>query len=202
MAQRPQLRIKDAGVALASVDEMSSSQVAESTSFIAKVLLDDARRRTLKHAAVLGALSDGELQTQENIGQLLQHLYKSGIAIEQSTLSHHLKILRKVGLLQSQKVGLQRFFSLNPEGATKAVTILSKCLNLEITEDSTIFRFSEAEAPERVIALYKHLAQPWHALVINAFMVAGGLGLGSQDVIRVLIEGFGATPIQARNSLS
>ncbi len=61
--------------------------------------------------------------------KLLEHLQ-----IEQSTLSHHMKILCQSGLILGKKVGKWMHYSINPIEANKLLVLLQ---NLTKVKDST-----------------------------------------------------------------
>ena len=52
--------------------------------------------------------------------------------ITQSTLSHHMKILCDSGVVQSRKEGKWVHYSIDPEGAERAIQLLKQQLTLDI----------------------------------------------------------------------
>lgn len=70
-----------------------------SCSSILKALADDTRLLVVKH------LLDGEAHVNEMQDEL---------DIEQSLLSHHLKLLRKAGIVESQRDGKAVLYRLSP----------------------------------------------------------------------------------------
>jgi ArsR family transcriptional regulator len=57
--------------------------------------------------------------------KLLEHLQ-----IEQSTLSHHMKILCQSGLILGKKVGKWMHYSINPEEANKLLVLLQHLIKV------------------------------------------------------------------------
>lgn len=79
---------------------------------------DEQRQRIVLSFEVGGRL---------NVSQIV-----SGSALSRTAVSHHLKILRQAGVLQSEKRGKEVYFWVNKE---KVTTILARVLNY--VEDKT-----------------------------------------------------------------
>lgn len=73
--------------------------------------------------AILGHLSEGNEFTVTEIHQLLK--------IEQSTASHHLGILKDKGILNSRRVGKNRYYSIKNRNLKKLVECVSTCACLD-----------------------------------------------------------------------
>jgi len=73
--------------------------------------------------AILGLLSEGDELTVTKIHQLLK--------IEQSTASHHLGILKDKGVLNSRRVGKNRYYSIKNKNLKKLVECVSSCACLD-----------------------------------------------------------------------
>jgi ArsR family transcriptional regulator, virulence genes transcriptional regulator len=73
--------------------------------------------------AILGLLSEGDELTVTKIHQLLK--------IEQSTASHHLGILKDKGVLNSRRVGKNRYYSIKNKNLKKLVECVSTCACLD-----------------------------------------------------------------------
>ncbi|MDY2628394.1 MAG: metalloregulator ArsR/SmtB family transcription factor [Lachnospiraceae bacterium] len=56
------------------------------------------------------------------------------LKISQSTLSHHMKILCDAGIVHGRKEGKWVHYSINPEGAERAVQLLNEQITLDITD--------------------------------------------------------------------
>jgi ArsR family transcriptional regulator len=84
---------------------------AESTAELFKALADSARVKIVNRLAQ----SDGPVCACEFIPAL---------GLSQATVSHHLKKLTDVGLLDREQRGKWAYFSLNPEAAQKLSSIV------------------------------------------------------------------------------
>jgi ArsR family transcriptional regulator len=84
---------------------------AESTAELFKALADPARVKIVNRLAQ----SDGPVCACEFIPAL---------GLSQATVSHHLKKLTDVGLLDREQRGKWAYFSLNPEAAQKLSSIV------------------------------------------------------------------------------
>jgi DNA-binding transcriptional ArsR family regulator len=73
--------------------------------------------------AILGLLSDGDELTVTKIHKLLK--------IEQSTASHHLGILKDKGVLNSRRVGKNRYYSIKNKNLKNLIECVSKCACLD-----------------------------------------------------------------------
>ena len=56
--------------------------------------------------------------------------------ITQSTLSHHMKILCDAGIVQGRKEGKWVHYSIDPEGADRAVALLKQQLKIDTQSQS------------------------------------------------------------------
>ena len=83
---------------------MQTEQPASCASLL-KVLADETR------LAVIRRLMDGP----KNVGQL-----NEGLGVEQTLLSHHLKVLRNAGLVDAQREGKAVRYSLTPHFKTQS----------------------------------------------------------------------------------
>lgn len=54
------------------------------------------------------------------------------LQITQSTLSHHMKLLCDAGVVQGRKDGKWVYYSIDLEGADRAVALLKQQLNLDV----------------------------------------------------------------------
>lgn len=71
---------------------------------------------------ILGLLSDGEKCACK---------LQDELAIGQSTLSHHMRILCDAGVVNARKDGKWTHYSINLEGSRYAVDLLAEILHLE-----------------------------------------------------------------------
>jgi len=69
--------------------------------------------------SILNALDEGKSLTVTEIHSLL--------AIEQSTASHHLNIMKDKGVLVSRRNGRKIYYSIRDENVTKLLDCLSYC---------------------------------------------------------------------------
>lgn len=86
-----------------------------------KAFCDENRLR------ILGLLRSGE----KCACKLLEELH-----ISQSTLSHHMKLLCDAGVVQGRKEGKWVHYSIDPQGAEKAVELLREQLKLNISTET------------------------------------------------------------------
>jgi ArsR family transcriptional regulator len=70
---------------------------------------------------ILELLLDGE----KCVNELLE-----AVSIGQSTLSHHIKLMCVSGIIKSRKAGTATYYSINPEGAEAAVSLLAELTGL------------------------------------------------------------------------
>lgn len=77
---------------------------------------------------ILSLLKDGELCACK----LLEQLH-----INQSTLSHHMKILCDAGIVTPRREGKWTHYSLNADGCKKAQRLLKEIISVSCTEKSS-----------------------------------------------------------------
>ena len=70
---------------------------------------------------ILELLLDGE----KCVNELLE-----AVSIGQSTLSHHIKLMCVSGIIKSRKAGTATYYSINPESAEAAVSLLAELTGL------------------------------------------------------------------------
>lgn len=101
---------------------VESTENATSCAHLLKLLADDTR------LAVIRQLMKGP----KHVGEINQAL-----ELEQSLLSHHLKVLREAGLIDSQRDGKAVLYSLNPDfkGASLGDAINLGCCLISFDEE-------------------------------------------------------------------
>jgi ArsR family transcriptional regulator, arsenate/arsenite/antimonite-responsive transcriptional repressor len=91
--------------------ETLAEDEAEATALLFKALADPARVKIVNRLAQ----SDGAVCVCEFIPAL---------GLSQATVSHHLKKLTQVGLLEREQRGKWAYFSLNPDAAERLASIV------------------------------------------------------------------------------
>ena len=86
---------------------------------------------------ILELLLDGEKCGSELLEQF---------SMGQSTLSHHLKMMLSSGIIKSRKVKTATYYSINPDGAKKAVEILCEITGTKTDSDANGSSSQEEEA--------------------------------------------------------
>jgi ArsR family transcriptional regulator len=93
-----------------AADSLAAGE-AEATAQLFKALADPARVKIVNRLAQ----SDGPVCACE---------FVPALGLSQATVSHHLKKLTQVGLLDREQRGKWAYFSLNPEAAAQLATIV------------------------------------------------------------------------------
>lgn len=93
--------------------------VEKKTASVFKAFGDENRVR------ILGLLRSGE--------KCACHLLEE-LNISQPTLSHHMKLLCDAGVVRGRKEGKWVYYSIDPQGAEQAVTLLKQLITLEEPE--------------------------------------------------------------------
>ena len=88
--------------------------------------------RILKSADGIKALSDENrlriLFELRNGERCVCEIWKR-LELPQNLISHHLKVLKKAGLIKSRKVGLNVHYSINRNGAEKTIGLVDRLLS-------------------------------------------------------------------------
>lgn len=98
---------------------------------------------------ILELLLDGEKCGSELLEQF---------SMGQSTLSHHLKMMLSSGIVKSRKVKTATYYSINPDGAKKAVEILCEITGTK--KDSAASECSDQEEEAKKPAVRQTGSRP------------------------------------------
>ena len=98
---------------------------------------------------ILELLLDGEKCGSELLEQF---------SMGQSTLSHHLKMMLSSGIVKSRKVKTATYYSINPDGAKKAVEILCEITGAK--KDSAASECSDQEEEAKKPAVRQTGSRP------------------------------------------